>query len=155
MCVSVCLDGGREANPSVCTCPLVCLCVFKCVPTSSGDWNEVCVWGMFQWPNTAPIEVSPTDSQPDHRFLSPAWMKNIPHAWAHTQTYKSVESPLACLEKPGVLRDWIPLENTHHSSYSVPSVLHAFGINLSRRRRKPRTDENTFQKRTSDLSLER
>lgn len=25
MCVHVCLDGGQEVNPSVCTCLLVCL----------------------------------------------------------------------------------------------------------------------------------
>lgn len=56
VCVCVCLCGGQEVNLCVCICPLVYLAFEH---KQSGNWKCVCVWDWLQWPNTAPIEVSP------------------------------------------------------------------------------------------------
>lgn len=108
-------------------------CTFECVQTCTYTQDS------FQWPNTGPIEVSPkvhcwTVARP--LFPEACLDEKYPR---HTQTctHKSVESPLVCLENPGVLGDWIPSENAYYSSHSVGSVLRPLGcllgINLVRK----------------------
>lgn len=133
--VRVCMNGGQEVNLCVCICPLVYLHVRLNMYRHEVLTETKCVWDSFQWPNTAPIEVSPkvhcwAVARPP---LPEACMDEIYARHTQTCTHKSVESPLVCLENPGVLGDWIPSENTHYFSHSVGSVLRLLGINLLRK----------------------
>lgn len=148
---AVCVYGWWSGGKSVCvhTSISAFTCTFEYVQTWSGNWNKVCVWDSFQWPNTTPIEMSPKVlswfvARP---LLPEACMDEKYPRHTHTCTHKSVESPLVCLENPGVLGDWIPSENTHYFSHSVGSVLRLLGINLLRKmkmRRPWAADSWTF-----------
>ena len=98
-CACVCL----EVDPCVCKCPLVCLRELK---------QTVCE-DSFQWPNTAPIEVSPQAHcwSPARPLLPEACMdeKYPRHTHTHTNLWKAHLSAWKTLESWGTGFPQIPL----------------------------------------------